>query len=176
MNKRFSNKKIYGVEICGAIMLFMFNCSCSEISETNIPQEVKTPQGKHLIIKKPGSSFSDTIIVAANSAVFYNPDSLQMQKIKAINEKDIFDMITHDCHYQVQNAHEVLKKYWPKIKIIEASRARYLLFVKKDKRELCIDLNNKNDICGLFLFDGKKDPVLTDMPNIDTDLGFYFSR
>jgi len=27
----------------------------------------------------------------------------------------------------------------------------------------------------LFLFDGKKDPALVDMPNIDTQLHLYFS-
>ena len=97
-----------------------------------------------------------------------------MEKIKEVNEKDIFDMLTHDCHYQMQNASMVLKKYWPQLKIIEASKARYLLFIKINKSKIYIDLNDKNDICGLFLFDGKKDPVLVDMPNIDTELGFLF--
>jgi hypothetical protein len=99
-----------------------------------------------------------------------------MEKIKEVNEKVIFDMITHDCYYQIQNARVVLKKYWPRVRIIETSKARYLLFVKANKSNLCIDLNNKNDICGLFLFDRKKDPVLADMPNINTELGSYFSK
>jgi len=99
-----------------------------------------------------------------------------MEKIKSVNEKAIFDMITHDCHYQMQNARIELKKYWPQIHVVEVSMARYLLFVKANESKICIDLNNKNDICGLFLFDGKKDPVLVDMPNIDTELGFYFSK
>ena len=47
---------------------------------------------------------------------------------------------------------------------------------KSNKSKVSIDLNDKNDICGLFLFDGKKDPALVDMPNIDTQLGFYFSK
>ncbi len=159
-----------------AMMLFLFNFSCCEISEKNNPPSEKVLQIKHPIIKKPGSSFNDTIIVYGGSAVFYSPDSLQMIKIKAVNEKDIFDMITHDCHYQMQNARTVIKKYWPELKIIDASKARYLLFVKEDKNKILIDLNDKNDICGLFLFDAKKDPVKVDMPNIDTALGFYFTR
>ena len=85
-------------------------------------------------------------------------------------------MLTHDCHYQMQNARQVIKKYWPQVQIIETSKARYLLFVKEDKKQVFIDLNGKNDICGLYLFDGKKDPILADMPNIDTVLGFYFSK
>jgi hypothetical protein len=172
------NSKItsYIIATCSAITLVLFTCSCSGPGEKKIQPEVKSLQKKRQIIKKPGSSFSDTIVVTANSAVFYNPDSLQMEKIKDVNEKDIYDMLTHDCHYQVQNAHLVLKKYWPQIKIIEAFKARYLLFIKNNKSEMYIDLNENNDICGLFLFDGKKDPVLVDMPNIDTELGFYFTK
>ena len=162
--------------LCGITTLLLFNCSCSEISNKNIHEEVKSSEKNHLIIKKPGSSFSDTIIISTKSAVFYEPDSIQLEKIKAKNEKNIFDMITHDCHYQMQNARIVLKKYWPQIRIIENSKARYLLFVKADNNKICIDLNDKNDICGLFLFDSKKNPVLVDMPNIDTELGFYFSK
>ena len=158
------------------MLIFVFVSSCTETAnKKQLPEEKASSQG-HLIIKKPGASFNDTIIVNAKSAVFYNPDSLQLVKIKSINEKNIFDMITHDCHYQMQNAREVIKKYWPRIKIIETSRARYLLFVKEDKSLKCIDLNDKNDICGLYLFDRKKDPVLADMPNINTVLGFYFSK
>jgi hypothetical protein len=161
---------------CCIVMLLLFISSCSETSEKKMGPEVTSLQKKHQIIKKPGSSFSDTIIVIANSAVFYNPDSLQMEKIKAVNEKDVFDMLTHDCHYQMQNARMVIKKYWPQIKIIEDPRVRYLLFVKINKSKICIDLNDKNDICGLFLFDRKKNPVLADMPNINTQLRFYFTK
>ncbi|MEO8861773.1 MAG: hypothetical protein ABI358_10145 [Ginsengibacter sp.] len=176
MKKKLPNITSYILATYSAFTLILFTCSCSETSEKNNQQEVKSPQKKHQIIKKPGSSFSDTIVVTANSAVFYNPDSLQMEKIKVVNEKDIFDMLTHDCHYQQQNARMVIKKYWPQIKIIKASKARYLLFVKINKTKIYIDLNDKNDICGLFLFNGKKDPVLVDMPNVDTELGFYFSK
>jgi hypothetical protein len=176
MKKKFSKTISYKIAIYGIVTLFLFTCSCSEISDKNKQQEVKNPIQKHLIIKKPGSSFGDTIIINTKSAVFYSPDSEQMVKIKEINEKNIFDMITHDCHYQMQNARTVLEKYWHQIRIIDVSKARYLLFVKENKSKIYIDLNDKNDICGLFLFDRKKDPVFTDMPNINTQLGFYFSQ
>jgi hypothetical protein len=74
----------------------------------------------------------------------------------------------------MQYARSSLNSDWPRVKIMEANRVRYLEFVKTDKTKIFIDLNEKNDICGLFLFDGKKDPILVDMPNVDTILGFYF--
>ncbi len=154
----------------------LLNFSCSEKAQKKDSQQETTTIVRPPIIKKPGSSFNDTIIIKAPSAVFYTPDSLQMEKIKTVNEKAVFDMITHDCHYQMQNARIVLKNYWHQLKVVEASKARYLLFIKSDKKKICIDLNDKNDICGIFIFDPKKDPELIDMTNIDTALGFYFEK
>ena len=164
------------LSIYGMLALFLFTCSCSEGYKKNISQAQISPKTKSLIIKKPGSDFNDTIVIKAKSAVFSSPDSIQMEKIKRVNEKAIFDMLTHNCHYQMENARMVIKRYWPQIKIIETSTFRYLLFEKTNKSKVCIDLNDKNNICGLFLFDGKKDPVLVDMPNIDTQLGLYFTK
>ena len=126
--------------------------------------------------KKPPSSFSDTLVIDNMSAVFYNPDSLQLDKIKAISKKEIYETEVHNCFFLMRNARIVLKKNWPKIHIIETKTNRYLLFTKADKRNTCIDLNTQGDMCGIFLFDGKKEPELADMMNIDTALGFYFKK
>lgn len=162
--------------IYGVIVLLLFIFSCSEGYKKNTPQAKTGTKSKPLIIKKPVSSFNDTLVIKAKSAVFYSPDSMQMKKIKSVNEKVTFDLLTHNCHYQMENARIVIKGYWPQLKIIETSSVRYLLFQKTNKTKVFIDLNDKNDICGLFLFDGKKDPVLVDMPNINTQLSFYFSK
>jgi len=164
----------HAVNTIAAVLLIV--CSCTVPVKRNEPPDTKKAATNAAIIKKPSSSFSDTIVIDSKAAVFYSPDSLQMVKIKAVNEKQTFAMLTHDCFYQMQNARTVLKENWPGIKIVEASKARYLLFIKADKSRLCIDLNEKNDICGLFLFDREKAPVLADMPNINTVLGFYFKQ
>ena len=99
-----------------------------------------------------------------------------MERIQEVNEKNVMAYIKHDCYYQMQNARLSLKNDWPTVKIVEVSRVRYLSFVKSTGGEIVIDLNEKNDICGLFLFDGKQDPVLVDMPNVDTFLNQYFKN
>jgi hypothetical protein len=157
-----------------AFMLFVF--SCSQTPEKRNQQVKKDQAPKPLIIKKPPSSFNDTVVIDREAAVFYNPDSLQMQKIKSVNEERVYATITHDCFYMMQNARDVIRKFWPRIRIVEVVRARYLLFVRNNKNKICIDLNAKNNICGLFLFDPKKNPELADMPNINTSLGFYFGQ
>ena len=158
------------------IAFILLACSCTQSPEKNNQQVKKDQALKPPIVKKPPSSFNDTVIIDRESAVFYNPDSLQLEKIKSVNEKRVYGTITHDCFYMMQNARNVIRQHWPRIRIVEVIKARYLLFVKKDKSKICIDLNAKNNICGLFLFDPKKNPELADMPNIDTSLGFYFGQ
>jgi len=124
---------------------------------------------------KPPSSYQDTLTIRTRAAVFYYPDSLQLEKIKRVTEKNIFESSMHEYFYQFRNAHNVLKQHWPYIKIIEAKNIRYLQFIKKDRHREIIDLNMKNDAFGLFVFDGVQQPVLVDLTNIESELGFYFS-
>jgi len=163
------------ISILLVILLTHICFSCNRNDENKNNAAKKTAPGTQILLK-PGSSFGDTLIIELSSAVFYNPDSFQLKKIKFVDKKMIFESITHDCFYQMKNARMVLKKYWPHVRIVETSHARYLQFIKNDKRKICIDLNTKNDICGIFLFDREKDPQLIDMMNIDTELGFYFKK
>ena len=174
MKKQFSFVKPLAHLLFLAGIFTLAMTSCSENPQSQKIEEKTNPAPKHTIIKKPESSFNDTILINTKAAVFYNPDSIQMEKIKQVNEKVIYDMLKHDCHYQMQNARKALIAHWPQIKIYDAIKTRYLLFIKADHSKVLIDLNDKNDICGLFLFDQKKNPVLADMPNIETVLNLYF--
>jgi hypothetical protein len=153
----------------------MIGLSCADSPRQKSTEPINNEQqaGK---INKPTGNFPDTLTIHAPAAVFYNPDSLQLEKIKKIIQKNEFESEVHNCFYLVRNAQIVLKKDWPQVHIIETSRNRWLLFIKDDKSHTLIDLDNKGDMCGLFLFDGKKEPELADMMNIDTALGFYFSK
>ena len=153
-------------------LIYLYSCTNAKSSKKN---NTKLPATSHAVqYKKPSSSYNDTLVINNISAVFYNPDSLQLNKIQAITEKDLYETDVHNCFYLMRNARIVLKKYWPRIHIIESSEYRYLLFIKTDNSQTCIDLNSKEDMCGIFVFDRKKEPELIDMMNIDTDLGFYF--
>lgn len=154
-------------------LLLLSACSDSP-GETN-PVQNKM-EHKDNARNKPPSSFSDTITINFPAAVFYNPDSLQLEKIKAITDTMIFESTVHDCFYQMRNARWVLKENWPQIRIVETLNVRYLLFIKSDKSKIRIDLDTKNDMCGLFLFNQIKNPIFVDMTNIGTELDFYFLK
>jgi len=170
MKKKSSIILIFTITLIALGASVFFSCN----SHTETKASLIKKDTVITLLSKPGATFTDTLIISRPSAVFYNPDSLQLEKIKAVNQRTIFESLTHDCFYQMRNARIVLKKYWPQVTIVDNSRARFLLFIKSDKTQTLIDLDHKNDICGILLFDPAKEPELIDMMNIDTALGFYF--
>lgn len=138
--------------------------------------KIETGKNNYLTPQKSGSSFSDSIFIYIPSAVFYNPDSIQLEKIKSITDTAVFKSTMHEFFYQQRNAHIVLKKYYPGIKITEVKNARYIIFKMANGKTENIDLDLKSDACGLFIFDGHNPPQLVDMTNIDSQLGFYFNQ
>jgi hypothetical protein len=125
---------------------------------------------------KPGSSYTDTVKIKSPAAVLYSPDSLQLEKIKAITDTMIFEGTMHDCFYQMRNSRNILKKSYKYVQIIEVKNARYLVFEKVNGEKEYLDLNTQNDPCGLFIFNGSKSHRLVDMTNIETELSFYFGN
>jgi hypothetical protein len=148
--------------------------SCADRSP-NKAEENKTP-ARSLPLNKPPSTFPDTLKINFTAAVFYSPDSLQLQKIRSLTDPSVYEANMHEYFYLVKTAHLAIKKDLPQLRIIEAINVRYLLFINADKTENCIDLDKKFDPYGLFLFDRKAPPHFVDMANIETELGFYFSK
>ena len=171
MKKKFISKRWLWFLFFPMISLLSVSCSNSTRQHGT---DTETHDYKNTIRRKPPGSFSDTITIDFPAAVFYSPDSLQLEKIKAITDTMIFGSTFHDCFYQMRNSRIVLKHY-PHIKIIEVKKARYLLFEKNGSEIESIDLDTKDDPCGIFIFDGNKKPRLVDMMNINSELGFYFS-
>lgn len=154
------------------IALVHFACSAPG---NHGPGEQDNAVHKKVAQTKPPSNYADTVQIGSPAVVFYTPDSLQWEKIKAVTDPGVFESIKHDYFYQMRYSRIVIKKLYPQLKIFEGIHARFLLFKKRDGSSEYIDLDKKNDACGIFLFDGQKSPWPADMPNIESELGFYFS-
>lgn len=180
-HKLISMKK-YGIErpyqVITLIIFIMMtgNCltSCTT-NDRNQQTEIK-PKAVPVNTAKPGSSYSDTLTVQPLTVVFFNPDSIQLQKIKLTFDSNRYASLEHDCYFQMRNARNVIKKYWTQLNIVEVDKCRFIRFVSKEREVVLTDLNESRDICGIYLYDGIKKPVLTDMMNIDTELENYFSH
>ncbi len=157
------------------LTVIILNLSCSDSHRQTGWIRNENENNKRLK-NKPAGSYSDTLEINSPSAVFFTPDSMQLEKIKAITDAMIFESTMHDCFYQMRNSRNSLQKNWPEIKIVEIKNVRYILFKPAVGRHECIDLNIQNDPCGILIFDGNKKARLVDMTNIDSELGFYFSE
>ena len=153
----------------------ILSLSCSDSPRETRPVQNKI-ENKDPPKTKPASNFSDTLKINSAAAVFYSPDSLQLEKIKSVTDAKIFEANMHEYFSLIRNAHLVIRKYYSKLKIIEAKNVRYVLFIRADNSTDCIDLDTKKDVYGLFIFDRQKGPLFVDMANIETELGFYFSN
>lgn len=125
---------------------------------------------------KPASHFGDTIFVKGPAAVFFYPDSFQVAAIRAGLDTMVYRGIMHDYEYQMRYCHNFLKSEWPGLQIKEAGKYRYLVFVLKGNASLCIDLDSKPDMYGLFVSDGNQPPIQVEMTNIRTQVPFYMAH
>lgn len=153
------------------VLMFLNSCSNTVKNKEVLPTEADTVRP---IQGKPSSSFIDTLNIDFPAAVFFNTDKVQSEKYIESNGKKVFDSIQHDCFYQMKYSRDILKKYYPEIKVTEVINSRYLRFKTTDSEYLTIDLD-KYDLCGMFISDGKKSPAVVDMTNVETQLGFYFA-
>lgn len=157
------------------LYLVVFLTACKETTENEIqlPPEIQKVQSA-----APNSltGFIDTIQIDSRAAVFFNADTFQLERIKSKLNKTVLESMEHDCYYQIRNARFVIGNNWPNLKIIEVSTSCYLAFLNDDNSKNLVDLNERKDLCGLFLFQPGKNPVLADMMNIETALEYYFNN
>ena len=161
----------------GLAIVFSSIFSCGQKHPAKQPASglVTAPVNKKLF-SKPGSGLRDTLKISGLAAVFFLSDTAQLQKVKSLISPNIYESLTHDCFYQMRNAKIVLKKYWKKVKIIETSKARWLVFEYANHKQSLVDLDGNNELCGIYLFNAQDAPLFIDMMNIDTQAEFYFNK
>lgn len=155
------------------ILLFLLACRHQSGKKNETPND--NTKKEHKSLGKPPTIFADTLKIDSQAAVFYYPDSVQLEKIRARLDTSTFDAIMHEYSYQLRYVHNVLNEYRPRISIIEARNVRYLLFIKADKSNEIIDLDTKYDPYGLLIFDPQKNPSQLELTNAASEIGFYFA-
>ncbi len=153
----------------------IFTMACSENKKSS-GLKIESSQAQKIVHLKPPSNYNDTLIIQDLSAVFYEPDSIQLLEIKKLTSPQIYDGSMHEYFYKIKTSRLDLQRNWKHIKIIEAKNLRFLNFRKIDGTISTIDLNNFDDAYGMFIFDGKKDPSLVDLANLNSDLNNYLAR
>ncbi len=169
MKKRY----VHTAVIISALIFFLFIACVNNNGTGKSGADTAKAATKAIPKQKPGSTYQDTLTVIKPVAVFFSPDSLQLQKIKALLDTGVYKGITHEYEFQQHYTHVLIAKQWPGLKILESNHYRYISFTKKDGATQYIDLNSIGDFYGLLVFDGRKNALTVDMTNAETQISFY---
>jgi len=121
---------------------------------------------------QPSPLHSDTLIIDRQAAVFYQPDSLQIEKrMKEVGEAD-FRAGADDYIYYVNTSVEYLEKRG--LPVLDAKNKKYLKFVLTDKQHQVIKLDTLEELWGIYLFAPKKSVYAADMTIIEDEYKSYY--
>ena len=158
-------------KLIGLIWIVIF-IGCSNPSKNSDKKNAGETK-KDTTLQKTSGRSKDTLKVDFPAAVFFSPDSFHYNKLKVITDSALFESIMHECVYQMGYSRRTIEQHWQKLKILDSKSSQVLLFKSKDDIIEYIDLPTRQDPCGLLVFDGRKKPILVDMTNVDTEIGYY---
>jgi hypothetical protein len=118
------------------------------------------------------NSETDTLTIDKKAAVFYQPDSLQIDKrMKQTGEAD-FRAGADDYMYYIHISVDYLEKQG--LPVMDSKNKKYLRFVMADNKEKLVRLDTLQDLWGLYLFDPKKNPYNADIIQIEEEYKIYY--
>ena len=127
-----------------------------------------------LVKQVPSGQRRDTLVIEARSAVFYSPDSLQMdRRMKQAGEEN-FRQGADDYLYYLNTSAEYLEKEG--IPVLDAQPSRYLKFILSGADSQIIHLDTLPDLWGLYLFEPGKRPHYADITEIEKEYDSYFAK
>lgn len=149
----------------------LFFISCNQKNNL-INAAASDDPNKKTLPKKP-TIYSDTVVINTSAAVFFKPDSIQLIEFKRQTTETAFEANKHDGFYQQRNGHLFLQN--KNVRIVDASRAKYLLFMN-NKKDTLINLDGLPELWGIYFFQPSKHPRLIDMMDIEREYKDYFLK
>ena len=160
------------------LSLTVISCSTNDQKQTNsdtavsTSHTIRTIQPEDRITTDTTASTSDTMIIDRKAAVFYQPDSLQMeQRMKAVGEAD-FRAGADDYIYYVNVSAEYLEKQG--LPVFDAKGRKYLKFVFADKQIQMVKLDTLKELWGMYLFEPGKKVYSADITMIEEEYKSYY--
>ena len=158
--------------------VIIFSCTANDQkqgrnSDTKISSDDTIPKPDSIKTQtaKTSSSNRDTLIIDREAAVFYQPDSLQIEKrMNQAGEAD-FRAGAGDYIYYLNESAEYLKKQG--IRVLDAKGKKYLKFILANKQVQLIKLDTLKELWGMYLFDPKKKPYAADITIIEDEYKTY---
>lgn len=115
---------------------------------------------------------ADTLVIDKNSAVYYRPDSLQLERWKKQSGDSDFAVIADDWSYYMNTSGEYLKT--TRTPVEDASGKKVLKFIKADQSVTLIKPDTLKHYWGVYLFSPAKEPLFADLVTIEEVYKKYF--
>lgn len=159
--------------------LTVFSCATNdrkqEATETQIPSAytgLQVDTARKPAAKKTPSPDTDTLTIGHKAAVFYQPDSLQIEKrMKEVGEEN-FRAGMDDYIYSINTSVEYLQKQG--LTVIDAKNKKYIKFVFAEVQTQLIKLDTLEELWGIYLFEPRRKPLYVDMTMIEEEYKNYF--
>lgn len=141
---------------------------------SSVAKKPKLDSIKTRIVAETSSLSGDTLTIDRKAAVFYQPDSLQIEKrMKQVGEAE-FRMGMDDYIYSLNTSVEYLQKQG--LPVLDAKNRKYLKFVSAGKKLQLIKLDTLQELWGMYLFDPGKKPRYADIIDIEEDYKTYYGH
>lgn len=162
----FSKKRVAPLLLISVVMLACTNQPRNKKPEQTITDTTTAPSP----IIMAGA---DTLVVTRKAAVFYEPDSMQIEKRKqAVGEDDFYTGV-EDYAYYLNAAHDFLAD--TKLPIMEAKSKKVMEFIGNKQTKQFIKMDTLSDLWGIYFFDpAKGNAKQVDMTMIEEEYKAYF--
>ena len=157
------------------LLLFLTLSSCStktDKGKTDLPQTAV--ESSNTLEKKPLTvDNSDTLVIDRKAAVFYSPDTTQIERRKKEVGEDNFYAGADDYLNYMQTSQDFLDSV--NLPIVDAKDNKYLKFIRFDKVQNVVKMDTLPELWGIYLFNPSKKEKLVDMTMIDEEYKNYFN-
>lgn len=155
--------KILSTLVCGAMLI-----SCNNKSEKNKPADNDTANPAVNVV----TNSEDTLVVDKDAAVYYQPDSVAIEKWKKSAGEENFETIIDDWSNYMNTSSEYLTGM--KLTILQSETKKLVKFVKADGSATIVRLDTISNFWGVYLFTPAKEPLYADPIMIEDDYKSYF--
>jgi hypothetical protein len=142
----------------------------SNISPIDTSQMAVKP--KTLLVLQAHPLDVDTLTIDKKAAVFYQPDSMQMEKrMKQVGAEN-FRNGADDYIFYINSSAEYLENQG--LPVLYAKNRKYLKFIFEDRKEHVIKTDTLKELWVMFLFDPRKKPYAADMTIIEDEYKNFY--
>jgi hypothetical protein len=117
---------------------------------------------------------NDTLYINTQAAVFYEPDSLKIERIKKKVGEENFYIGADDYNYYMHLSYGFIDSI--KLPILRTENKKILKFISNDSSNEIIILDTLSQLWGVYFFDPRKKSKQADIVSIEDDYNIYFKH